>query len=97
MITAEAFLQEPECRWQENLTKSMDKVEMWKFLRHEARRMESQEEWELAYDIYRELVWRFPDRSDAWSNLARVATIMGFNDEARVATGYADRLKNQPL
>jgi predicted Zn-dependent protease len=44
---------------------------------------------EVAYQILRELVWRFPETLEAWRLLADVAARLGRSDEAKAAQQHA--------
>ena len=64
--------------------------------------MESQSEWDSAYGIYRELVWRFPISWSVWDGLARTAHRLGCEDERAVAELHTRKLRSaqgpeQPL
>ena len=51
----------------------------------DARKESEHQEWEVAYQILRELVWRFPETREAWPLLANVAARVGRTEEAKAA------------
>jgi hypothetical protein len=79
-------------RCNEDQTETMTDDERWHYLRAEAQKMDGQDELECVYDIYREIVWRFPDQAEAWREFAQVANRMGFSEEAQAAEYYATEL-----
>lgn len=67
-------------RWREDVTEAMSGEQVEHFLWREAARMEQQEEWDSAYTIYRELVWRTGGSAPALRELARIADKIGLLD-----------------
>ena len=55
--------------------------------------MEEQEEWDSAYAIYRELIWRFPRNVEAWVGLHRVANQLGISEQVELALKRIQELK----
>lgn len=86
-MTREDLVEHCDFRWKEDEVDAMSAGEQVQFLLSEAGRFEAQEEWETAYGIYRELVWRFPIHEDLWRRFAEVAERVGKNGEAEVARG----------
>lgn len=62
------------------------------YLHAAARELEARGEWDSAYGIYREMVWRFPSSGMAWDGLARAARHLGREDEAARASARALQL-----
>ena len=91
--TIESLRLDPEYRWNDNITDGMASEELWTYLQQQAAELDRANEAECAYGIYREIVWRFPNRAAAWEGLAMFAAKMSFNDEARLAESEAERLK----
>jgi tetratricopeptide (TPR) repeat protein len=94
LSTVEALRLDPDYRWNENLTEGMELEELWASLIRAAAELRGQREFECSYGIYRELVWRFPERPDAWEGLATFAARMGYHREALVALEEAERLNS---
>ncbi|HEY2747244.1 MAG TPA: hypothetical protein VGL86_21625 [Polyangia bacterium] len=46
---------------------------------------------QVAYQILRELVWRFPETREAWQLLANVAARLGRTEEAKAAKSPASQ------
>jgi hypothetical protein len=92
--TIESLRLDPEYRWNDNTTDQMATEELWSYLREQAAELDRANEAECSYGIYREIVWRFPNRAAAWEGLAKYAAKMSFNDEARLAQSEAERLKD---
>jgi hypothetical protein len=79
-------------RWNEDQTEAMSDDEIWQYLRTQAQELKAQDEPECVYDIYREIIWRFPYRAEAWREFAQAASSMGFTEEAHAAEQYATDL-----
>jgi len=60
-------------------------VEAERLLLTDAQEMLDNSEWEIAYGIAREAVWRFPDSKPAWGILAVAAIKLGKVAEATEA------------
>ncbi len=93
MISTETFTDDPGYRWQDDQTETMTPSEQYQFLVSEAVRMEQQDEWDCAYGIYRELVWRFPQDSRTWRGLEYTARQLRYEPEARAAGFQAQLLE----
>jgi hypothetical protein len=91
MVTTDMLRQDPQRRWNEQLTEQMEASVLQDYLLSAAQELAGQEEWESAYDVYRELVWRFPDELRGWRGLAQMAQIRGFAEEAAVAETQVQR------
>ena len=92
MVTAELLRQEPDYGWNESLTEHMEGTTIHQYLLKASQELEGQDEWECAYGIFREMVWRFPNDAVAWQGLARTARAMRYDEEADVASLEAQRL-----
>ena len=90
--TVEYLRLDPEYRFSANVTDTMTTEELWTHLQQEAAELDRVNEAECSYGIYREMVWRFPNRPAAWEGLAKYAAKMSFHDEARIAQSEAERL-----
>jgi hypothetical protein len=76
------MFEDEDYRWCEDVIEALSPAEARKFLMRDAREMIDHDEWEVAYGILRELVWRFPDEWEGWSLVSQMATRLGKNDEA---------------
>jgi predicted Zn-dependent protease len=72
-------------RWREEEIETLPPKDACALLLTDAREEAEHQEWEVAYQILRELVWRFPETREAWQLLANVAGRLGHTDEAKVA------------
>jgi hypothetical protein len=93
MITVEELRSDIGYRWREDVTDQLDSLESHQLLHKDALKMEAQDELEVAYGIYRELVWRFPEDVDAWAGLVRTSGAFGRVEEAKVASEEWIRLQ----
>ena len=93
-VSTETLMCDDGYRWNDNLTEAMGGTELRDYLISEAFKYEAIE-WEVAYGIYRELVWRFPDDSNAWLGLSRSAQQMQRQSEAIVADKRARELAQE--
>lgn len=87
-----ALRQDGGYRWNEDQTDAMSDDEIWQYLRTQAQELKAQDEPECVYDIYREIIWRFPHRAEAWREFAQAARSMGFTNEAHAADLYVTDL-----
>ena len=76
-------------RWREDEIEALPPAEALALLLNDAREENAHDEFEVAYQILRELVWRFPDSKDGWQLLATVAGRLGHADEATAAAARA--------
>lgn len=76
-------------RWREDEVAALPPDKARKLLLDDAREELAHQEWDVAYGILRELVWRFPETREAWRLLADVATRLGRIDEATAAAAHA--------
>jgi hypothetical protein len=93
--TVDSLRLDPKYRYDDSRTESMSPAELWAHLIQYAEVLDRVGEPEVGYGICRELVWRFPDRGEAWEGLARSAEKMGLQREAQVAKDEAERLGNR--
>ena len=93
-ISTKTLTHDPGYRWNDNLTEDMSREEIKDYLVSEAFKYESIE-WEVAYGIYRELVWRFPELGGAWLGFANSARHMGRQLEANAAQKRASELDHE--
>jgi hypothetical protein len=85
-------------RFNDILTDSMSPEELHQYLLAEARTMQRVNEFEVAYQILRELVWRFPGSSpDGWELLSEISARIGKTDEAAAAQENARILAEELL
>jgi hypothetical protein len=92
--TIESLQLDPHYRWNDHITDRMAPEEIWIYLIREADELDGVREFECSYGIYRELVWRYPDRAKSWEGLARFATKMGFDAEAQIAQAKSVQLRS---
>jgi hypothetical protein len=90
--TIATLRQDSGYRWNEDQTAAMSDDAIWQYLRTQAQELNDQDEPECVYHIYREIVWRFPDRPQAWREFARAARSMGCTKEAQAAEQFAAEL-----
>ena len=76
-------------RWREDEVDALPAAEAHALLLADAREELEHNENEVAYQILRELVWRFPDGPDGWRLLADAAARLGKSDEAAAARNRA--------
>lgn len=81
-------------RWNDNILPDMSHEQQNEHLLSSAREAMSFSEWDVAYQILRELVWRAP-RWDAepWQLLSKSAEMLGKTDEASKASSNFAILK----
>ena len=72
-------------RWREDEIETLAPNDACALLLTDAREEAEHQEWEVAYQILRVLVWRFPETRDAWQLLANVAARLGRAEEAKAA------------
>jgi len=80
-------------RWCEDQTARMPAGEVRRFLREAVDELEREHEWDSAYGVYRELIWRFPGESVHWRGLARLASRLGEEGEAALASERAAEIE----
>ncbi len=85
--------EEPDYRWNEDYTESLAPTALYAYLYSEAQEMVGQDEWDVAYGIWRELVCRFPERAEAWRGLESAARALGYLDESSMAQACAEGLE----
>jgi predicted Zn-dependent protease len=72
-------------RWRESEVESLPPAQARALLLNDAREEAEHHELEVAYQILRELVWRFPESNERWQLLAIVARRLGHLYEAKAA------------
>ena len=72
-------------RWREDEVEVLSPKEACALLLNDAREEVEHQEFEVAYQILRELVWRFPESREGWLLLANVASRLGRTEEAQAA------------
>ncbi len=80
-------------RWCEDQTARISAGEVHRLLREAADELEREHEWDSAYGVYRELLWRFPRESVHWRGLARLASRLGKEEEAALALERAAEIE----
>jgi Flp pilus assembly protein TadD len=78
-------------RWREDEVDALAPAEARALLLRDAREEAEHNEFEVAYQILRELVWRFPDCSEAWPLLSAMAAKLGNADEAKAAAARSPK------
>ena len=84
-MSAKVTFEDEGYRWREDEVEALPPEEACALLMKDAREEAEHQEWEVAYQILRELVWRFPETGEAWRLLATVAGRLGRSDEAEAA------------
>lgn len=93
-LTIESLKVDSGYSWNETHTVGMSESQLRNYLFDEANECDCYDEFEVAYGIYREIVWRFPTLADGWIGLSKSAGKMGLEAESRLASAEALRLKN---
>jgi len=88
-MSAKVTFEDEGYRWREDEIEALPPADACALLLTDAREETDHQEWEVAYQILRELVWRFPETREAWQLLATVATRLGRTDEAKAAEEHA--------
>ena len=84
-MSADVTFEDEGYRWREDEVEALPPKEACALLLKDAREEAEHQEWEVAYQILRELVWRFPETREAWRLLADMAARLGRSDEAKAA------------
>ncbi len=83
-------------RWNDNITPDMCHEEQCNYLLSSAREAMSFSEWDVAYQILRELVWRSPRwNAEPWQLLSKCATRLEKKEEASRADSNYTILNEQ--
>ena len=80
-------------RWREDDFRTFPETAVERALILDGKRLESQEEWDSAYGVYREAVRRFRLNPSGWEALARTAEKLGRPDEAKAARDRCTQLR----
>ncbi|MCU1280952.1 MAG: hypothetical protein JWM53_4498 [bacterium] len=88
-MSAKMTFEDEGYRWREDEIETLPPEDACALLLTDAREEAEHQQWEVAYQILRELVWRFPETREAWQLLANVAARLGRADEAKAAEQYA--------
>ena len=88
-MSAKVTFEDEGYRWREDEVETLAPKDACALLLTDAREETEHQEWEVAYQILRELVWRFPETREAWQLLANVAARLGRTEEAKAAEEHA--------
>jgi len=88
-MSAKVTFEDEGYRWREDEIETLSAEDACALLLTDAREEAEHQEWEVAYQILRELVWRFPETREAWQLLANVAARLGRAEEAKAAEQHA--------